>query len=116
MSKRVYEIARELDLNTKEVIGQLNNAGVEVRSNFAVVEDSLVERVFGDGLDGSGSNGAASNGRFKVQQTEGLQSAVRWLWEYSLRFRVVMYILAAALAFVLAAGVGAAASLIMQRI
>jgi translation initiation factor IF-2-like protein len=116
MSKRVYEIARELDLNTKEVIGQLNNAGVEVRSNFAVVEDSLVERVFGDGLDGSGSNGAASNGRFKVQQTEGLQSAVRWLWEYSLSFRVVMYILAGVLAFVLAAGVGAAASLIMQRI
>jgi hypothetical protein len=116
MSKRVYEIARELDLNTKEVIGQLNNAGVEVRSNFAVVEDSLVERVFGDGLDGSGSNGAASNGRREVQETEGLRSVIRSLWEYSPSFRVVMYILAGVLALVIAAGVGAAASLIMQRI
>jgi hypothetical protein len=110
MSKRVYEIARELDLNTKEVIRQLNDAGVEVKSHFAVVEETLAERVLSDG-----SNGAATpNGRIKVQQTEGLRSVPRSLLEYSLPFRVVMYILAGALAFVLAAGVGAAAALKMQ--
>ncbi len=112
MSKRVYEIARELDLNTKEVVGQLNDAGVEVKSNFAVVEEALVERVFSDGSNG----GAAPNGRLKVQQTESLRSVPRSLWEHSLPLRVVMYILAGALAFVLAAGVGAAAGLIMQLI
>ncbi len=116
MSKRVYEVARELDLNTKEVIRQLNDAGVEVKSHFAVVEDSLVERVFGDGPEGSGSDGAAPNGRLKVQQTEGLGSVIRSLWEYSLTFRVVVYILAGALAFVLGVGIGAAATVIMQTI
>ena len=46
MSKRVYEIARELDLSTKEVIDRLNDAGLEVKSHFAVVEDPLVESVW----------------------------------------------------------------------
>jgi hypothetical protein len=112
MSKRVYEIARELDLDTKEVIRQLNDAGVEVKSHFAVVEETLAERVLSDGLNGD----AAPNGRIKVQQTEGLWSVPRSVWEYSLPLRVVMYILAGALVLVLAAGVGAAAALIMQLI
>jgi hypothetical protein len=116
MSKRVYEIARELDLNTKEVIRQLNDAGLEVKSHLAVVDETLVERVFGEGPDGSGPDGAALNGRFRVQQTEGLRGAIRSLWEHSLLFRAMIYLLAAALVFVLAAGVGAAASLIMQTI
>jgi hypothetical protein len=112
MSKRVYEIARELDLDTKEVIRQLNDAGVEVKSPFAVVEETLAERVLSDDLNGD----AAPNGRIEVQQTEGLWSVPRSVWEYSLPFRVVMYILAGALALLLAAGVGAATVLIMQLI
>ncbi|MCA3748710.1 MAG: translation initiation factor IF-2 N-terminal domain-containing protein, partial [Rubrobacter sp.] len=39
MSKRVYEIAKELDLDTKEVIGRLNAAGIEVKNHFASIED-----------------------------------------------------------------------------
>ena len=49
MAKRVYEIARELDLGTKEVMGRLKDAGVEVSNHFAVVEDPVYDRVFGNG-------------------------------------------------------------------
>jgi len=49
MSKRVYEIARERSLETKEVMDRLKDAGVEVKNHFAVVEDSVYNRVFGDG-------------------------------------------------------------------
>ena len=48
MAKRVYEIARELELGTKEVMGRLKDAGVEVKNHFAVVEAPVYERVFGD--------------------------------------------------------------------
>jgi translation initiation factor IF-2 len=51
MAKRVYEIARELELGTKEVMGRLQEAGVEVKNHFAVVEDPVYERVFGDGQE-----------------------------------------------------------------
>jgi hypothetical protein len=111
MSKRVYEIARELDLDTKEVIGQLNDAGIEVKSHFAVVEDPLYERVFGDDPDG-----AAPNGRLEEQEAEGLGSMIELLWGRSLLFRVLVYILAAALVFVAAAGISWAAGLLMQAI
>ena len=49
MSKRVYEIARERSLETKEVMDRLKDAGVEVKNHFAVVEEPVYERVFGDG-------------------------------------------------------------------
>jgi len=49
MSKRVYEIARERSLETKEVIERLKSAGVEVKNHFAVVDEPIYERVFGDG-------------------------------------------------------------------
>ena len=49
MSKRVHEIAKELELNNKEVIGRLNEAGVEVSHHSASVEDSVFEKVFGNG-------------------------------------------------------------------
>ena len=49
MSKRVYEIARERSLETKEVIDRLKDAGVEVTNHFAVVDDPVYDRVFGDG-------------------------------------------------------------------
>src|SRR5215210_7701113 len=51
MSKRVYEIAREQSLETKEVIDRLKDAGVEVKNHFAVVEDPVYARVFGDGQE-----------------------------------------------------------------
>jgi translation initiation factor IF-2 len=53
MSKRVYEIAKELDLGTKEVMGRLNEAGIEVKNHFAVVDEPVYERVFGGGSNGS---------------------------------------------------------------
>src|ERR671916_2679130 len=65
MSRRVYEIARELDLDTKEVIGRLNEAGVEVKHHSASVEDPVYERVFGDG---------ASNGRSEAQEVEAREA------------------------------------------
>jgi translation initiation factor IF-2 len=60
MSKRVHEIAKELGLNSKEVIGRLNEAGIEVNHHSATIEDPDFERVFGDG---AGSTNGASNGR-----------------------------------------------------
>src|SRR5919107_661081 len=52
MSKRVYEIAREKSLNSKEVIKRLRDAGVEVNHHSATIEDPVYERVFGDGQNG----------------------------------------------------------------
>jgi translation initiation factor IF-2 len=49
MSKRVYEIARERSLETKEVMDRLRDAGVEVKNHFAVVDDPIVDGVFGEG-------------------------------------------------------------------
>ncbi len=72
MSKRVYEIARELSLNTKEVMDRLNNAGVEVKNHFATVEQPVYERVFG------GANGGAEvpNIRTEAQEAEALEARV----------------------------------------
>ncbi len=67
MSRRIYEIARELDLDTKEVIGRLNEAGVEVKHHSASVEDPVYERVFGDGADGQ-------NGRSEAQEAEAREA------------------------------------------
>jgi DNA repair exonuclease SbcCD ATPase subunit len=100
MSKRVYEIARELDLSTKEVMSQLNDAGMEVQSNFAVVEDPVYERVFGDRSDAQAAKASPS-----MTQSPRKRSPTR---------RVLVYILAAALAFAVAAGVGAMAALILR--
>jgi translation initiation factor IF-2 len=66
MSKRVYEIARELDLESKEVISRLREAGVEVKSHSSSVEDPIYERVFGDGA----GEAAASDGRTESQEDE----------------------------------------------
>src|SRR4028118_332510 len=67
MSKRVHEIAKELGLNSKEVIGRLKDAGVEVKSHSSSVEDPVYERVFGSGDAGTNS---AANGRSAAQETE----------------------------------------------
>jgi translation initiation factor IF-2 len=74
MSRRVYEIARELDLDTKEVIGRLNEAGVEVKHHSASVEDPVYERVFGDGAgDGAGGD---QNDRSEAQEAEAREARV----------------------------------------
>jgi hypothetical protein len=123
MSKRVYEIARELNLSTKDVIERLNAAGMEVKSHFAVVQDTLVERVFGEGSEGEGSDGTASNGRSQAQDVEtspaiipsppeASRSGIEWLRKRSLPIRV--YVAAAMLVFAVAAGVGATTALMVR--
>ena len=109
MSKRVYEIARELNLSTKEVIERLNDAGIEVKSPLAVVEDPLVERVFGDGL-----KDLAPNGRSEGQEAGALPSMIQSPQKRSPARRVSLYILVAVLVFGLAASIGALATLIVQ--
>lgn len=64
MSKRVYEIARELNLENKEVIGRLNEAGVQVKSHSSSVDDPDYERVFG----------AGANGRTGAQEAEAREA------------------------------------------
>ena len=78
MGKRVYEIARELSLGTKEVIERLKNEGVEVKNNFSMVEEPVYKRVFGQkdqtsvtvGADGV-QNGQASQREFAREAREG---------------------------------------------
>ncbi|HZB08422.1 MAG TPA: translation initiation factor IF-2 N-terminal domain-containing protein, partial [Rubrobacter sp.] len=57
MSKRVYEIAREQSLKSKEVIQRLKEAGVQVKSHSSSVEDNVYERVFGAGPSVETPNG-----------------------------------------------------------
>ena len=125
MSKRVYEIARELDLSTKEVIERLNAAGIEVNSPLGVVQDPLVERVFGEGSEGEGSDGTASNGRSQAQDVEtspaiipsppeASRSGIEWLRRRSLPIRVLVYVAAAMLVFAVGAGGGATTVLMMR--
>ncbi len=71
MSKRVHEIAKELGLNSKEVIGRLKDAGVEVKSHSSSVEDPVYERVFGSGEAEANS---ATNGRSAAQETEAQEA------------------------------------------
>jgi len=62
MSKRVYEIAREQSLESKEVIQRLKEAGVEVKSHSSSVEESVYERVFG-----AEPNGGPPHGRTEAR-------------------------------------------------
>ena len=72
MSKRVYEIAKELDLNSKEVLGRLKEAGVEVKSHSSSVDDLVYERIFGNGVNA----GANANGRTEAQEEEAKEARV----------------------------------------
>ena len=82
MSKRVYEIARERSLETKEVMERLKDAGVEVKNHFAVVEDPIYKRVFdngqanatADGLAEGAGNGQAEAGAASPSPAEGSES------------------------------------------
>ena len=73
MSKRVYEIAKELELNNKEVISRLNAAGVEVKHHSASIEEPDFERVFGGG-NGQAVTPETANGRSGAQETEAKEA------------------------------------------
>jgi translation initiation factor IF-2 len=66
MSKRVYQIARELNLESKEVIVRLNDAGVRVKSHSSSVDEPDYERVFGAAANGD----VAPNWRTGAQEEE----------------------------------------------
>src|SRR5215217_6232596 len=66
MSKRIYEIAREQSLDNKEVIQGLKDAGVDVKSHSSSVDESVYERVFGDG--------ETPNGRTAAQEAEAREA------------------------------------------
>jgi len=69
MSKRVYEIAREQSLESKEVIKRLKEAGVEVKSHSSSVEENVYERVFG-----AGASVETPNGRSAAQEAEAQEA------------------------------------------
>ncbi|HSK82637.1 MAG TPA: translation initiation factor IF-2 [Rubrobacter sp.] len=69
MSKRVYEIAREQSLESKEVIQRLKEAGVDVKSHSSSVEDNVYERVFG-----AGPSVETPNGRSAAQEAEAQEA------------------------------------------
>ncbi len=53
--KRVYELAKELNLPSKELIKKLNDLGVDIKSHMSVLEGEeleLVEELLGGGNDG----------------------------------------------------------------
>src|SRR5918997_1530987 len=77
MSKRVYEVARELGLSTREVMKRLNDAGVGVKSHFAVVEDPVYNKVFGDGLRHNGSERRAPHIRLEAHRAQALPYSTR---------------------------------------
>jgi translation initiation factor IF-2 len=72
MSKRVYEIAREQSLESKEVIQRLKEAGVDVKSHSSSVEDNVYERVFG-----AGPSVETPNGRSTAEAQEARADAER---------------------------------------
>ncbi len=73
MSKRVYEIAKELSLETKEVIGRLKEAGVDVNHHSATVEDADYKRVF---TGGAVDPAQVANGRTEAQEAEAREARV----------------------------------------
>src|SRR5919202_1874700 len=77
MAKRVYEIARELSIETKEVIERLRNEGIEVKNHFAVVEEPVYQQIFSDGqattmaaTDATVESDRGQNGRTEAGQAE----------------------------------------------
>ena len=46
MSKvRVYEVARELSMNNRELLGRIQSLGIQVRNHMSPLEPAEVERV-----------------------------------------------------------------------
>ena len=75
MSKRVYEIAREHNLENKDVIGRLQQAGVAVKSHSSSVEDSVYDRVFAVGANGQGETSAPATAATPAGATDGATAA-----------------------------------------
>ena len=71
MSKRVYEIAKEMSLETKEVIGRLKDAGVDVNHHSATVEDADYKRVF---TGGAVDPAQVANGRTEAEEAEAREA------------------------------------------
>ena len=70
MSKRIYEIAREQSLASKEVLDRFKEAGIEVKSHSSSVEDDVYQQVFGNGA----SADATPNGRTEAQEKEATEA------------------------------------------
>ncbi|HEY8624668.1 MAG TPA: translation initiation factor IF-2 N-terminal domain-containing protein, partial [Solirubrobacteraceae bacterium] len=49
MRKRVHEIAKERGLATKDVLSQLQAAGIDVKAASSSVDEETVRRVLGNG-------------------------------------------------------------------
>ena len=45
MAKKVYELAKELDLTSKEIIEKLNQMGVSVTSHMSALDDDIVAKI-----------------------------------------------------------------------
>lgn len=45
VKKRVHELAKELNIESKEIIKQLSNIGVNVKSHMSTLEDTEIERL-----------------------------------------------------------------------
>ncbi len=72
MSKRIHEIAKELGLDSKEVITRFKRAGIEVNHHSASIEDTDYERVFGGGANGSAKR--PGGGRTEAQEAEAREA------------------------------------------
>lgn len=45
IKKRVHELAKELNIESKEVIKKLNQIGIEVKSHMSTIEDKEIEAI-----------------------------------------------------------------------
>ena len=45
---RVFELARDLNMTTKELMGNLEGMGIEVKSHMSSLEDDTVSRIKGE--------------------------------------------------------------------
>ena len=43
--KKVYELAKELDINSKELISIAKKLGIELKSHLSTLEDNDVEKI-----------------------------------------------------------------------
>ena len=44
---KVYELAKEIGVESKDILAALKNKGIEVKSHMSVIEDELIEEVKG---------------------------------------------------------------------
>src|SRR5581483_2249997 len=69
MSKRVHEIAKERGLPPKEVLQQLQAAGLKVKAVSSSVDEAEARRVLGGG-DGDGASRAATQAPARERPAE----------------------------------------------